>query len=151
MFIFILSIFICPVEARAYDPQYLNEVVGRQAVSLGDGLEMIMILLKLEDKYPAFNEQMAFMKENDLIKDSLVIDAQDAPLRRGALAYMLCKTLKLKGGLKAHLLGLNERFAMDELIYQGVMRPGHKADLVSGQELVLIMTGAAQHMLARSK
>lgn len=62
---------------------------------------------------------------------------------------MLCKALKLKGGIKARIFGLNEAFAMEELIHQGLMRQGHRHDLVTGQELVVIMTRAAEHMKMR--
>jgi len=148
---FMVSLLVLSAPLEAYDATYLNEVVGRKAVSLGDGIELIMIVLHLEEKHTTFDAQIGFMKAHDLIKPSLTEETSDALLQRGALAYMLCKTLKLKGGLKARLLGLSERFAMEELIYQGIMRQGHSKDLVTGQELVLIMTGAAQHMLSRTR
>jgi len=147
----LIGLLIWTQPLRAYDPEYFNEVVGRKAVSLGDGCQLIMYLLELEDKYPGFDSQMAFLKANQLVKKSISDKSQDAPLQRGELAYMLCKTLRLQGGLKAKFVGMNERFAMEELIYQRIMREGHALDLVTGQELVVIMTQAAQHMLSRIK
>ena len=131
----------------AYDPKYLQEVVGQKAVSLADGYEMIVILMQLEEQYPNFESQKNFLLQENIIKPSWVEQEHDEPLRLGALAYMLTKMLSLKGGLKARLFGMSERFAMEELIHQGMMREGHKRDLVTGQELVVVMTQAAQFIL----
>jgi len=145
-FILILSI---AGPAKAYDPDYLNEVVGRGAVSFGDGSELIMYLLQVEEDYVEFETQMDFLEKNGLIQKSMLNNTAGEPLRRGELAYMLCRALNLKGGLKARMLGLHKRFAMEELIYRGVMRQGHNLDLVTGQELVVVVTRAAQLLLDR--
>ena len=150
-FFLLVSILLISQVSQAYDPEYLNEVVGRKAVSLGDGCELIMYLLHLEDEYPTFEAQMDFLKKNHLAKGSSAAKPANTPLRRAELAYMLGKALRLKGGLKARLFGWNERFAMEELIHQGIMREGHGADLVTGQELVVITTRAAEHMAGRMK
>ena len=149
LYLALVLIFALAPLVNAYDPEYFNQVVGRKAVSLGDGCQLIMHLLELEDKHPHFESQMEFLKANDVVKKSILDKPQDVPLQRGELAYMLCKTLKLKGGFKARLLGMNERFAMEELTHWEIMREGHKLDLVTGQELVIIMTQAAQHILSR--
>lgn len=147
----LVSILSISQAGQAYDPEYLNEVVGRKAASFGDGCELIMYLLRLEGEYPTFESQMDFLERNRLVRHSLGKKPANTPLRRDELAYMLGKTLRLKGGLKAQLLGWNRRFAMEELIHQGIMREGHGADFMTGQELVVIMTRAAEHMAGRMK
>lgn len=131
--------------ASAYDPNYLNEVVGQKAVTVADGFELILILMQLEDRYPDFETQKNYLLQENIIKPSW--DQKEEPLRYGALAYMLTKMLRLKGGLKARIFGISERFAMEELSHQGILREGHKQDLITGQELVIIMTQAAQFLV----
>lgn len=131
--------------ASAYDPNYLNEVVGRKAVTLADGFELILILMQLEDRYPDFEAQKEFLLDENIIKPAW--NDKDELLRYGVLAYMLTKMLRLKGGLKARIFGTSERFAMEELLHQGILREGHKEDLITGQELVIIMTQSAQFLL----
>jgi hypothetical protein len=132
-----------------YDPEYLNSVVGEKAVKFSDGVEMIMTLMQIEDQYPEFQSQRAFLQKTKIIPPGWESRKPDDVLRRGELAFMLAKMLRLKGGLKARLLGMNQRFAMEELIYEGIMREGHGRDLVTGQELVFVMTAAANFMTAR--
>jgi hypothetical protein len=145
-----LILILAPL-SEAYDPEYLNEVVGRKAVSLGDGFELIMYLMHLEETYSTFESQMEFLKKSRWIPESLAGKPADTLLRRGELAYLLGKALGLKGGLKARILGWNERFAMEELIHQEIMRAGHPDDFVTGQELVVIMTRAVSHLAGRFK
>lgn len=129
-----------------FDAKYMEEVVGRNAVTVGDGYQLIMYLLGLEGKYSDLESQFEFLRENRIVKKSTLEKPANRLLRRGELAYMLVKALRLRGGLKAWALGMNERFAMEELLYRGIMRQGHGKDLVTGQELVLIMTRAAEHL-----
>lgn len=147
----ILLFFTFCQAVQAYDPKYLEEVVGRKAVAFSDGAELIMVLLQLEDEYPDFASRMEFFQENRFIKKEWGEKGPEAPLRRGELAYILVRMLKLKGGLKARFLGLNQRLAIEELIHQEIMRAGHGADLVTGKELVRIMTRTAQHMISRKE
>lgn len=151
LFVSILSLMIQCSPCPAYDAQYLNETIGRKAVSLGDGCQFIMYLLNLENKYPSFEEQMQFLKNNQYAPPAILTKEENTPLSRGELAYMIAKTLHLKGGLKARLFGLNERFAMEELIHQDIMRAGHAQDLVTGQELVVLMTRSAEHLSEQMK
>ena len=146
---FALTLFLSS-PSRAYDPDYLTDVVGKTAVQVSDGYELIMILMQIEDRYPDFASRQEFLRKTNLIKEKWSLRSQTDPLRRGELSYMLVKMLRLNGGLKARLLGMNERFALEELISQGIMREGHPLDLVTGQELVLVMTRAAEFMRARS-
>ncbi|MFH1800083.1 MAG: hypothetical protein ABH891_04455 [Candidatus Omnitrophota bacterium] len=132
-----------------YDPEYLNSVVGEKAVKFSDGFEMIMTLMQIEDQYPDFPSQREFLQKTKIIPPEWESRKPGDALRRGELAYMLVKMLRLKGGLKARLLRMNQRFAMEELIYEGIMRAGHGRDLVTGQELVFVMTATANFMADR--
>ena len=146
----LMVLLLCPsLSVLGIDAKYLEEVVGRQAVTVGDGYELIMYLLDLEGKYGDAEAQIVFLRENQIAKPSTLEKPPNGLLRRGELAYMLVKALKFRGGLKAAILGMNERFAMEELIYRGIMRKGHGKDLVTGQELVLVMTRAAEHLAQR--
>lgn len=133
----------------SYDIDYFNTVIGEKAVKFADGLETIATLLQIEQQYPDFIAQRKFLEKTGILSPKWKSRSPDDILRRGELAYMLVKMLRLKGGLKARILGMNQRFAMEELIYEGIMREGHQRDLITGQELVYVATSVAEFMAAR--
>ena len=68
------------------------------------------------------------------------------PLRKGLAAYMFCKALGIKGGLAARVFGMNERYAMKELIFEEMMYPGDARDIVRGKELIVMVTRSAEYL-----
>jgi hypothetical protein len=64
---------------------------------------------------------------------------------------MFCKALKIKGGILLTLFGVNQRYALKELVHQRVMSSGNVKDVVSGEELVLILTRAGIYMAKKQK
>ncbi len=68
------------------------------------------------------------------------------PLRRGPTAYMFCKALKVKGGAILSLFGVSERYAVQELAFQGIMSAGNVNDIIAGDELALATMQAADYL-----
>ena len=54
--------------------------------------------------------------------------------------YMFSKAFDIKRGVILSLFGMSERYALKELVYQGMMSPGNVKDIVSGEELISILT-----------
>ena len=59
---------------------------------------------------------------------------------------MLCRALNLRGGLWIRLFGLSQRYALKELTYEGIMLPGATNEIVSGRELIFMLTQSAQYI-----
>ena len=66
-------------------------------------------------------------------------------------AYMFYKALGIKGGLCLRLFGVNERYAVKELGFQGIMPSGNVNDIVSGEELVSAFTQATNYITKKKK
>ena len=96
------------------------------------------------------DSQVAYLRENGLLSKRFRegFDPME-PLRKGPAAYMFLRALGIRGGIVLHLFGPGERYALKELVFQGMMSPGHVNDLVSGAELVQMMSQAAAYKVQR--
>jgi hypothetical protein len=119
---------------------FLEEVYNKKVSSLGDACRALGIMLGKEEQFVQENFFPPSMKAPFHLQE---------PLRKGVVAYMLCKALHIKGGLWLRLLGVNQRYALRELVYEGVMFSGNVQDFMSGRELISTLTQAADY-LARS-
>ncbi len=64
---------------------------------------------------------------------------------------MFARALDIKGGIWFRLFTTSQRYALKELIFQEIMYMGNINDIVSGKELILIFTKAADYVAARQK
>ncbi|MDD5216680.1 MAG: hypothetical protein PHN49_11120 [Candidatus Omnitrophica bacterium] len=147
--LFLYLLFAGGFHASAFDADRLSSIVGRNVAATSDAFELLMTLMQIEELYPDFESRKTFLRKTGIIPSSWLSKNPADPLTQGDLAYALVKTLRLHGGLKARLFGMNKRFALEELIYQGVMSPVHSRDYVTGEELVAIMTQALNLMAER--
>lgn len=130
---------------------YFAELMARKIAFRYDACRTIIILMGMEEKYKDLGSQIRFLKERHIIPERLEQNFEPMePLRKGLAAYMFCKVLDIKGGLCLRLFGMNERYALKELVYQKIMASGNVKDIVSGEELISILMRAANYM-ARKK
>ena len=73
------------------------------------------------------------------------------PLRKGLFAYMLYSALDVKGGITLSLFGVSERYALKELVYQGILSSGNVKDILSGDELVTTTMRAADFIAKKNR
>lgn len=129
------------------DIGYFKDLLSRRVASGYDALRTLVILLGAEDQYKEPESQISFLKERNIIPKKIAKDFDpEQPLRKGLVAYMYCQALDIKGGLWIRLFGLNQRYALKELVYEKIMLPGTVQDIVSGKELILILTKSAEYM-----
>ncbi|MBI4436535.1 MAG: hypothetical protein HY590_03880 [Candidatus Omnitrophica bacterium] len=128
---------------------YFINLLPKKIVYRYDAAKSIVILMGVDDEYIALEAQIAYLKEKNFLHKRFEKESFDPmePLRRGTAAYIFYKALGMKGGIALHLFGPTERYALKELVFQGIMSPGHVNDLLSGQELVQIMSQAARYKL----
>ncbi len=132
--------------AAIYEPKldrenyaFLSGLYNKKVSSIGDACRSISIVLGTEEQFVQEN----FLPSYIIIKEKS--DYQN-PLRKGQVAYMLCKALNIKGGLWLRLLGLKQRYALRELVYEGIMFPGNIHDFMSGRELMITLTQTADYL-----
>ncbi len=114
---------------------FINELSGKKTATIDDAFRLF--LLTIEKDPGSFTGNMRLLKKMNLIKRS---DYKgNAPAKRGLVAYMVAKQLKLRDSL-LFLIFRTERYAHRVCAAEDIMSfdqsPG---DLLSGDELIEIM------------
>jgi len=126
---------------------YFTGLLSKEVAVLSDAYKTLTILMGAHDQFSDINSQFNFLVENGIVSKNIGTKTNyDEPLRKGATAYMFAKAIDMKGGIILRSFGLSQRYAFKELVYQGIMFPGNVHDVMSGQELILTLTQAADYM-----
>jgi hypothetical protein len=129
---------------------YFRELISRKIALNSDACRVVVKLMELEDQTKDFSSQVSLLKDRDIIPRKIAADFDlSRPLNKGVAAYMFCRALKIKGGVWLRLLGMNQRYALKELVFEGIMSPGSVNDIISGRELILVFTRAVEYMTAK--
>jgi hypothetical protein len=129
---------------------YFNQLGQKRIAFRYDAAKAVTLLMNVDQKYIDLDAQTAYLRELKLLpaKYDGSFDPMQ-PLRKGVLAFMFYRLLELRGGVVLMLFGPSERYALKELAFQGFLAPGHVDDLVSGEELVYLLTRATEHRMKR--
>ena len=146
-----------PKEKKATSPPldpidiiYFVELMPRKIAFRYDACKALVILKGVENQFIDLGSQIAFLRKNSILPKRFESEFDPTkPLRKGLTAYMFCKALEIKGGIFLRLLGMSERYALKELVHQGMMSSGNVKDIVGGEELVSILTQAGNYMAKR--
>lgn len=126
------------------DRIYFAELMTRKISFRYDASKIFVLLMGVENQYIDMNSQIIFLKEKNFLPKKLEADfSPREPLRKGLFAYMLYKALDVKGGITLSLFGISERYALKELVYQGILASGNENDILTGEELVSTTMRAA--------
>ena len=136
---------------QAIDQEYLQRLEHQRQARKVDGVYVVMVLLGKQKDFASFPEQFSYLKQNGYFPQYETGSDLNEPLRKGELAFMLCKTLKIKGGVHLRLFGLSERYAFSELIFQGIMPYGNQQEIVTGPELISIFNQSVDYITGRFK
>jgi hypothetical protein len=121
---------VAPAEEPAAEKEndaFLSELYNKKVSSIADAWRAISIILGKE------------VSSQDILSDD------QGPLTKGRAATLLCKALEIKGGLMLRLFGLNQRYALRELVYEGIIPSGNAQDLMSGREWISSLNRAADY------
>lgn len=142
-----------PVQPIApIDIVYFAELLPRRVAFRYDACKAFVVLMKVENQYIDLNSQIVFLKEKSFLPKKFRSEFDPMkPLRKGLAAYMFCKALNIKGGISLRLFGMNERYAVQEVAFEGIMPSGNVNDIVSGQELVSALMQAANYMVKKQE
>lgn len=131
---------------------YFQDLLSRKYVRRSDVLQAMLLLIG-EDPCP-----LGQAEQIDVLVSKKVIPPQfkdgfsgEALLQRGLSAYMICRALNLKGGLVARLVGLRQRYALNELVFLGIMPGGSIDDRMTSQEFISSFINAAEFNTAHRR
>ncbi|MBS3821546.1 MAG: hypothetical protein KGY81_07275 [Phycisphaerae bacterium] len=69
----------------------------------------------------------------------------DQAVTRGTVAQVICRILRIEGGLTMRLIGAHPRYATRELVYREIMAPGTAQQAMSGIAFVGVIGKARDH------
>ncbi len=128
------------------DTSYFRELVNKGNATYYDAYRIITILHSGQDNPQLkFEDMKKQLWEQGISPDKWDVRKADELLNRGAMAYMLFKTLKLKGGLTVRCFGLSGRYAFRECVNKKLMARGFPNQLLSGEELISILAEAGKY------
>ena len=126
------------------DAAFFAELGYKDTATAADAARALAILVSEGSQVGAdFETAKAYLAKRGVLADGwLAKAAADAPVSRGRLAVLICKTLGIKGGIWMRLLGPNPRLALNECAYLEVMVRGCDYGYVTGGELVGVIDRA---------
>jgi hypothetical protein len=92
-----------------------------------------------------YEQQASVLAEMKVIRPGWIANGQEK-LTRGRVAYMICRTCGIKGGLSMAVLGTTEHYAFRECVFLGVWEGGTQRDYMTGGELVGVLKWAADYL-----
>jgi hypothetical protein len=110
-------------------------------VSSADALHAMSIYAGGAGGDADYARRVASLKARDLLPADYAL-APDAAINRGTLARFVAVWLKLPRGVNASLFGWNARYAIRELEFRGLLPPSSPNQLVSGAELIGVLSRA---------
>lgn len=145
----VLALLACSLAASA-DNQYVRDLADKRYVTFEDGCRAITMLRTGEIPAGTFADIFEELEAAGIVKDKWVGDTAKI-LDKGRIAYMVCKTLGIKGGLTMHIFGVSERYALRALVDKRIMVKGAHAKYVSGGELLGIIFRAEKYKEKQAK
>ncbi len=120
------------------DNQYIRDLADMRCVTFEDGCRAIMMLRTGDIPEGTFADIFEELAAEGIVKQKWHSDTAKL-LDKGRIAYLVCKTLGIKGGLTTRLFGMSERYALRALVDKKIMVKGEPVKYVSGGELLGII------------
>jgi hypothetical protein len=112
----------------------------------------LVILLGLREELKDYSARFSFFQKKGIISQPIAAHLHaDSPLHKGEVAVMFCRALGIKGGIWLRLFGQSQRYALRELVFEGIMYSGVVNETVSGRELAMIYANAAEYLAGTNR
>ena len=142
-------------EADSKLPASVRIARQRQA-TMADAYLMVARLARTQDRIDAetdvdgmdFEELSALLLEQGFVAGSWTFDPA-AGLERDTLAYIGASYLDIKPGLLTSIFGMTRRYSYREMQHRGLMVQGQPRQVVSGSELLSVLTRIASEFDSR--
>ena len=140
--VFLVAFLVIFSPGFSQEINFINDLAGKQAVTFEDGVKMFLYTL---GKTPAgFDADVKMLRGMNLLK----FDAydKDETLRRGMLALMVARHLKLQGSL-FYLMFDTQRYAHRACVAEKIMDINTSEwDTLTGDELIDVMAIVSERM-----
>ena len=130
-----------PIIAIA-DDELMFRLSSKRYCTQADAARAMLILIEGKDTETSFEDRVSRLV-NRGVWDKNWPTKPGRPITKGEAALMICRVLKIPGGLMMHLTGGNcTRYAFRELQYNKMMVGGSEWEFLSGPEMVDLMIKA---------
>lgn len=117
---------------------FLRNLPDKGIATFEDGCRGIAAVLKIPLPDPSFEKVAEELLARKIIRKEWTANP-NTTLTWGRISYMVCRALKIRGGLTMTLIGPTERYAYRECIDKGLMPKGNKARFLTGADLMAVL------------
>ncbi len=117
---------------------FWHELANRHVTSNDDAFHGILLYTDNHDDSKNYNQRVTTLKSRGLLPASFSEPPNEA-VTRGTLAVAIVKIVGIKGGWVMHVFGPTPRYAVKELVYDGIFPPSSPQQTFSGTEFVGII------------
>jgi hypothetical protein len=121
---------------------YLRRNFEKDRATYGDACRALLSLIKDEHTDADFGSVSGDLSGRGVVSADWNLQ-EPSLLTKGTLAYMVCQSLGIKGGLTIRVFGMSRRYALRECQHLGLINGGTMDEYVSGRELIDVITNAA--------
>lgn len=150
IFLYFLFLFIL-FQSRniCADDNIYRKLIDKDIATYEDGCRAILCFVDMPAETMTFGPLTTELKNRDIIGKRWKYKA-DKPLKREIMAYMICKVLKIKGGLTMRIFGITKRYAYLECQQRiGIMPTGNSRIYLSGHDLLAVVYRMEQYIKIR--
>ncbi len=142
-------------ECALADNNIYRDLINRDIATYEDGCRAFSCFVDVPAEKMTFEEVVAELEEKEIVEKGWKYNAEK-PLTCGMMAYMLCKILKIKGGLTMRVIDITKRFALPDIgmgkryAYLEIQRmgllPSGKKKPIKGHDLLAVLYRLEQYI-----
>ena len=118
--------------------EFWHTLNGRPVASNDEALHALLLFIEGQDPAEDYAARVEIFKQRGLLPQGFAEPADQA-VKRGTLAVVLLKLLKIEGGLTLRLFGPVPRYAVRELQYEGIYPPSSPHQTFTGKQFVSLI------------
>lgn len=124
-------------------------LMEKKQATVGDLLDTLLIYKGIPLENLSYEEKTAKLKSMGIIPGRTVI-TPETHLHKGFAALLYYRALGVKGGLWLRMSGTGSRNCLREMIFEGIMPESSEWDLMTGPELMALMSKAKAYEKKRA-
>lgn len=129
--------------------EFIHLLAAQPMVTYDQGCRAILLVADGQESAKSFQERVMELESRGAVRGEWELEANNA-LDRGTLAYMIARTCQVPHGLNTWLSGFSglgdRRYALKNVVRQGIMPYGLPYQIPTGGEVVAALAKADDYM-----
>lgn len=127
------------------DMSFWHSLPERPVVANDEALHGLIVLEAGSDSARGYEERVAWARSKRWVGADWNEPAEEA-VQRGVVATAVCRVCGIEGGVIMRLVGPAPRYALRELVYQGIMVDSSEQQAISGTEFLGVVSKAQDYL-----